>query len=385
MYRNEDFLEAIRQRPFDDLPRLVFADWLEEQQNPWSKFIRLQCRLAKLKRRSKTRSKLASLERKLLNRYAGQWLGELGDFPIYHYRFKRGMLEELGIDAADYLEHAAKLHRAAPTLACLWLLEPNGVIDQIARCVWLNRIRALKLSHNYLADQHLCLLMASRRWDQLRSLDLSHNRLTSVGLEAIVWAKDLRNLRWLSLWENRIQHRAIELLAYARNLGKLKSLNLSANELSAPCLEPLSRANRSPFPRLKRLQLSRNQLGDEGVRTLGYTPWLHPVRRLNLSENEITSAGAAMLAGSPFVEHVRWLQLDLNQIDDEGAERLANSPYLKNLKRLDLRYNRLTEIGIQTLASQLPGVELYLGHNDIDAPILALLSFRFGNRVRLVG
>lgn len=43
------FLAAIRDRPGDDLPRLVFADWLEEHGEPdRAEFIRVQCELTAL-------------------------------------------------------------------------------------------------------------------------------------------------------------------------------------------------------------------------------------------------------------------------------------------------------------------------------------------------
>ena len=45
MHDEADFLSAIRQTPADDTARLVFADWLDEQDDPACKrkaaFIRL--------------------------------------------------------------------------------------------------------------------------------------------------------------------------------------------------------------------------------------------------------------------------------------------------------------------------------------------------------
>lgn len=41
------FMRAIIAAPDDDLPRLIFADWLDEQGEPeWAEFIRVQCELA---------------------------------------------------------------------------------------------------------------------------------------------------------------------------------------------------------------------------------------------------------------------------------------------------------------------------------------------------
>ncbi len=43
------FLNAICEDPFDDAPRLVYADWLEERgESDYPEFVRLSCRLAEL-------------------------------------------------------------------------------------------------------------------------------------------------------------------------------------------------------------------------------------------------------------------------------------------------------------------------------------------------
>ncbi len=42
------FLQAIKETPDDDTPRLVLADWLEERDDPRGRFLRLQTQLARL-------------------------------------------------------------------------------------------------------------------------------------------------------------------------------------------------------------------------------------------------------------------------------------------------------------------------------------------------
>src|ERR1700677_1851891 len=45
---SEDFLTEILASPDDDIPRLIYADWLEERGYPRSEFIRVQCEIATL-------------------------------------------------------------------------------------------------------------------------------------------------------------------------------------------------------------------------------------------------------------------------------------------------------------------------------------------------
>ncbi len=46
MTHDDAFLQAIIERPDDDAPRLIYADWLDERGDPRGEFIRVQCALA---------------------------------------------------------------------------------------------------------------------------------------------------------------------------------------------------------------------------------------------------------------------------------------------------------------------------------------------------
>ena len=60
------FLQAIAEEPDDDALRLIFADWLDERDDPRGEFIRVQCELAGLAEDSAKRADLRDRERLLL-------------------------------------------------------------------------------------------------------------------------------------------------------------------------------------------------------------------------------------------------------------------------------------------------------------------------------
>jgi uncharacterized protein (TIGR02996 family) len=73
---------AIRAHPDDDTPRLVYADWLQENgDEPRAEFIRVQCALAKLPRdRRKHRKERVLLEPRdevLLSANRERWMAPL--------------------------------------------------------------------------------------------------------------------------------------------------------------------------------------------------------------------------------------------------------------------------------------------------------------------
>jgi uncharacterized protein (TIGR02996 family) len=46
---DDAFLQSILEAPDDDSPRLIYADWLDERGDPRAEFLRLECRLARLR------------------------------------------------------------------------------------------------------------------------------------------------------------------------------------------------------------------------------------------------------------------------------------------------------------------------------------------------
>ena len=73
------FLTAVCERPDDDAPRLIFADWLEERGDPRGEFIRVQCILSRMAEGDKRRPALRGRERELLELHREEWETPLRD------------------------------------------------------------------------------------------------------------------------------------------------------------------------------------------------------------------------------------------------------------------------------------------------------------------
>src|SRR3954470_13698640 len=71
------FLQAIKEQPADDLPRLVLADWLEEHDDPRGELLRLQVLLARVIPGSAAGEARRLREKELRRRHEGAWLGPL--------------------------------------------------------------------------------------------------------------------------------------------------------------------------------------------------------------------------------------------------------------------------------------------------------------------
>src|SRR5947209_2333045 len=78
---HEAFLQAIIEAPEDDAPRLVYADWLEDNGDPHrAEFIRVQVELARprLLGGSKLRRELQKREKTLFDEHGQGWREAVG-------------------------------------------------------------------------------------------------------------------------------------------------------------------------------------------------------------------------------------------------------------------------------------------------------------------
>src|SRR5262245_23639561 len=142
----QSFLEDIRANPDDDTPRLVFADWLMERDNPRGEFIRVQCELAKLDDEDPRRPALEARERELLDAHEARWLAELPSFkPIRWGPFDRGFVARAQAqDTRYFLRHAKQMFAATPLTG----LKLRGMMwaEPLIDSVYLLRLRHLDLS-----------------------------------------------------------------------------------------------------------------------------------------------------------------------------------------------------------------------------------------------
>ena len=78
MLADRHFLDEIHAAPYDESPRLVYADWLEEQGDPRAEYLRLECELVGLKADDALFRELAPRLHELREAIDPAWLAEVG-------------------------------------------------------------------------------------------------------------------------------------------------------------------------------------------------------------------------------------------------------------------------------------------------------------------
>lgn len=140
------FLEAIWAAPVDDLPRLVYADWLEEQgQATYAEFIRLDCLLARQEPQTPLeRGRLRQRRHDLRTKLANEWKDAVGDRGGWMlHESSRGLFEPtVYIDSDEFLRLSPHWWPRLP-IRVVHVRAVDGREAELARAPYLSRVRDL--------------------------------------------------------------------------------------------------------------------------------------------------------------------------------------------------------------------------------------------------
>jgi uncharacterized protein (TIGR02996 family) len=149
MSAHDAFIQAIREAPDDDAPRLIYADYLEEHGDPdRAEFIRLQCAIAKRPEgeENSAHQELKNREFELQKAHEKTWLGDVANVRkdvIFDFYFRRGFVERCALDAPIFQAHAAMLVRCMPLWHEATFSRGHGMVGHLVRLPELKQLRRL--------------------------------------------------------------------------------------------------------------------------------------------------------------------------------------------------------------------------------------------------
>jgi uncharacterized protein (TIGR02996 family) len=196
-------LRAVIAEPDDDAPRLIYADWLDEQgQSERAEFIRVQVASAGLALNDPRLPPLWGREGALLRRHREAWAGRIASVCHAH-RFIRGFVEYVACDASRFLTHGGELFALAP-IRELTILKAHPYAARLSQCPHLSRPIALDLARTWLDNKDVRHLANSPVLRPLTSLNLAHNRIRGAGATYLARSAYLGSLDDLYLNGNPI-------------------------------------------------------------------------------------------------------------------------------------------------------------------------------------
>jgi uncharacterized protein (TIGR02996 family) len=218
-------------------------------------------------------------------------------------------LHTLILADADLDDQAGHLLAKIPWLGQLAILDLEG--NRLARgaaslrSIAPDALRKLVLTATGLERTEAAGL--ARFWPHLIELELATNVLTDAGLERFVTMKEAAALQALELRDCAIGDDGIELLAQRARCPRLRRLGLADNTVRPAALEQLLR---SPIAdRLESLDLAAS-LDDEAALVLTRVAIPPRLRRLDLRRNELAEQTLLDLADASGLVAIRNVQLD---------------------------------------------------------------------------
>jgi uncharacterized protein (TIGR02996 family) len=333
-----DFLAAITDQPDDDLPRLVYADFLEEAGDAdRAEFIRVQCELARTPGPHPDRPALVARESELLRVNKPRWvIAELGGKQV----FRRGFVESVRTTAQWLIAASAGLARTP--LRELRLQSADGYADELARLPVLSRVVSLDLTNNSFPTVER--ILAEAPLAALRRLTARNIRMWPEGLQSLARSPVVARLQRLNLSGNPVSDAGMETLATNAAFAGLTELVARADEqYPADCVHAngaAALAQSRVLTRLRLLDLGGHYIGDAGLSSLVRSPNVSELAELDVPENEIGDIGESgieALVESPHLGRLKRLNLVGNRISTLAARALAGWPRLRDGVRVDLR------------------------------------------------
>jgi uncharacterized protein (TIGR02996 family) len=336
MSDRDALLAAIRAQPDEDTPRLVFADWLDEHDDPdRAAFIRAQVELDRTEpwepfavRVRWRQPELGSghFFRNALPRVDGNNV----EWP--RSAFRRGFAWALNVRTASLWRELAEpiVDREPIGLFRFW----SGTLDdwrQVAASECVKHFRELVFNLN----PNEALLALRDKSTACGITDLAFMRASSAGMPEVLedlfqspLGRGIRGLFFHIGYESRK-----ELIDAIHLAGPLKRLGCSSMGIDRDYLRPLLAGPATA--ELEVLQFLNESIGDSGMSLLAETVPT-TLRDLTLSSVQMRTAGMGRLAGCDRLPNLRRLNLRGNQLEPRAMKALSQSHALACLRSIDL-------------------------------------------------
>jgi uncharacterized protein (TIGR02996 family) len=384
MTDREALYRAIIANPDEDTPRFVFADWLEEHDEPeHAEFIRIGCQLEANTPDHPDYVEWLTRQEELTCWLATHSPGPQPKFPAglevsggegWWRSSRRGFPRYVEFDGNHHHGTAAiralakSLEKAFASLPTRWLAVrfiTNEQLAELLRQPILSQLDSLTLQlyeRDEPNDEAAQLVAECPHLKNLRGLNLGFD-FGDVGAEALGQSEHLRQLERLTIqcdwriltkkWFPNLRELDLGDIVAAESFEQLCALDPfpRLHTLTVPSYteswETFAKSN--AFPALARLGVKGGAPIHDRMPTLLGAKWFRPTV-LTFDFCSIHNDGALALASSSLLDSVRWLRIRYGDLNPSGAAALASSKELANLKHLDLSFNNIGAAGLRAIA-----------------------------------
>ncbi len=411
MSPEEAFLSAIDEDFDDDTPRLIYADWLEEQggqdQIDKATFIRAQIELARVGPGDAPKPVLQRCADRLQQKWQRKWIPEGFPGEDRWFVFRRGFLDDIHLSNRQFVQEAEFLSSQLPRIAKLYAQETD--LHLLATAPHLERVHALDLWRSNVREA-LPALIRSPHAGNLRSLDLhclygdefmrafadspihdlqsfrshGYGTFSIEGVRALAQSEKVKNMTKLDLGHVGVGTDGIRALLESPHLRKLTSLSLDCCGIDPEAVRTMLEIG---IPEsLVSLALRGRDLRMDGLRTLLHSPRLRQIRTLSLNDLWVEQGSEHLFAEAEHLQNLVNLHLHASSWQAPQLQVFGSSPHLQNLRHLNLSQTNFKNEGVSALAASTAFrnlISLDLSHCDMTADGVRALM-RSENFPRLV-
>ena len=344
---NPEIEAAIAANPEDANAYLVYADWLQSQNDKLGEYVALAVRGA-------TDPALKKMAARMLKENTKAWVGMLAEEPeLATLRWANGFIQTASVT----MEYEGEPH-ARKILGALLKLPTARFLQALTLGLYYDEEETYEVNYSGAAR----LLVANGALPTLRALFIGSFEYPDE--TEISWAK-LGNLGKLWALYPNLEHlhlRGGEQKLGELNLPNLKSFLLETGGLDVGALKSISKAS---WPNIERISvwIGRDDYGWNGkpadILPLLQRKDLPKLKHLGIKNNELGDVIAEMVVGSPLVAQVEELDLSMSTLGDPGAEVLIrNAAKLVHLKLLDVTDCYISDPVAARLKAALPNASV---------------------------
>jgi uncharacterized protein (TIGR02996 family) len=333
-------LATIWDEPHNDVPRLVYADWLEEhggeEELARAELIRAQCELTHLPGDDPRFDMLGDRVASIRSRWESAWWQRMPP-GCNKGHFDRGFpVPDLGERSLKKLvRQNEKLLKFAPLWRCHDRVSGPD-LDVLLPWPFLHRLQMFALRPP-LPDGWFNRLASSPNLRNVSELVLLHCDVTQEALHVLLDAWAERSLVFLA---GNISSEGVRTLVDHPATAHLRYLKVDGRAFGPDSAKALASGR---YPSNLFYLAVFGPFGDTGLAHLLAWPGLCRLRYLSAMGAGLSDDAIASLANAPAVKNLRSLNLGGNQIGEAGAAALADSPYLERLRDLFLHNNPLCQ------------------------------------------
>lgn len=419
-------LRAIRDMPDEDTPRLIYADYLDEEgYSARAEFIRLQIALASLPQYDPQRAPLEDREHELLAEHECSWLNVAPDdtAELTEWEFARGFVHEVAASPFFMRWPGAELCAAHPVRRWRVMGDQDNMeadLRDASQRGWFTRLNAIDLSGWFETIGTLGTFFSRAEFPLLQELGLAHLQglqhlpeilshaafrdqlrilrcggsmygerleaaalVRSLGRECrlkelsvpftLMEADDLRNLLGgeccreltsLSVRDNGIAPDAWDAFRDAR--CRLRELDISHTPLGAISLERL--LGYASLSELRSLHMNGCGSAMTNIRALAASRFWTQAEELRMQQGSIPEASLEPLFKTPGPPNMRILDVAGNWVRNEGVAQLCQAPWVGSLAYLDLSQNYLSDEALRSIAKSGRFENLHTLHLNFNSP-----------------